>query len=91
VNIKHPLPINLQKYSNLLFRSSHKEDLVSVLKVLLDNSSLKLHSDSLVSLMTNLHYAVCRELSSVSLVGIETSDALCITRSLIRMGDADKL
>jgi hypothetical protein len=55
--------------------------------ILFDNSPLKNHTNSLVPLITNLHYAVCRELSSVSLITIEKTDALCITNTLIRMGD----
>lgn len=85
INIKHPLPINLQKYSNLVFRSSHKDDLISAVGLILENSSIKTFSEALVPLIINLHYTVCRELSSLSLVGIEKSDALCITRTLIKM------
>lgn len=91
VNLAHPLPTNLHKHSSLLFRPAHKEDLIAVIKVLLDSSPLRPHTDSLLTLISNLHYAICRELAGLWLVNSERSDAVSIAKALVKMGGGDKV
>lgn len=90
VNIHQPLPENLLKYCNSGFRISNKEDLSSALLVLFNDSPLKACTDIAVSLISNLHHAVSRELSGISIVNFETGHAMRLAQALIRMGSSDK-
>jgi hypothetical protein len=43
-----------------------------------------------VSLIGNLHHAVSRELSGISIVSFETGHAMRVAQALIRMGSCEK-
>lgn len=90
VNIHQPLPENLLKHGNSGFRVSNKEELSSALTVLFNDSPLKPSIDIAVSLIGNLHHAVSRELSGISIVCFETGHAMRVAQALIRMGSCDK-